>query len=168
MAADYVFSVATIKYGAPTGLSTMPGAGALVTMPDTVKGSISIEEAEGTLTKFFVDQKKDPIMSVKTEEGEFSITAQFNDLTVGLLAALKGGTAVTGATNSFTPSAGYVNVMKAVEITFDSGHKLVLYNASIRARLTGKGGRDSLMAWEVKFIPMLTADSTGSWQLTKP
>lgn len=165
--ADYIFAVNTIKYGTPTGTSTMPAQGALVTLPDTVKGTITLEEAEGTLTKFFVDQKRGAIKSVKTEEGDFVITAQFYDLTVGFLAALKGGTAVTGATTSYTPSTGYVNIEKAVEITFESGHKLEIYNGSISARLTGGGSRDKMMMWELKITPQLTADLAGSWKLSK-
>lgn len=166
--ADYVYAVSSIKYGTPTGSNTMPSAGAMVTLPDTVKGTINIEEAEGVMTKFFVDQKRDPIKSLKTEEGDMTITAQFYDLTVGTLAALKGGTAVTGATNSYTPSTGYVQTEKAIEINFDSGHKLCMYNASIVARLIGKGGRDAMMMWELKATPQMSTDLAGSWILQKP
>jgi len=163
--ADYIFAVATIKYGTPTGSNTMPTAGAMVALPDTVKGTIVIEESEGNITKFFTDQKKDPIASIKTEEGEFELTAQFYDLSVGILAAMKGGTAVTGATNSFEPSTGYTQVEKALEITFDSGHVLNLYNASIAARMVGAGGRDKMMAWELKATPLISADLAGAWIL---
>lgn len=164
--ADYVFAVSSIKYGTVTGSNTMPSAGALVTLPDTVKGSINIEEAEGVLTKFFVDQKRGAVKTIKTEEGDLIITAQFYDLTVGYLAALKGGTAVTGSTNSFTPSTDYSNVEKAMEINFSSGHKLEIYNASISARLLGGGGRDKMAMWELKITPQLTADLAGIWKLS--
>lgn len=168
MPAELVFAVQAIKYGTPTGAATMPSSGAMVTLPDTVRGTITIEEAEGILTPFLVDQKRDPIKNIKTEEGQLLITAQFYDLTVGLLAALKGGAAVTGATTSYSPSTGYANVEKAVEIAFESGHKLNIYNGSVRARLTGKGDRASMMMWEIKVAPQITADLAGSWILTKP
>lgn len=164
--ADYVFAVSTLRYGTPTGTATMPATGAMVTLPQTVKGTIVIEEAEGATTKFFTDQQMSPIKSIKTEEGAFSVTAQFYDLTVGFLAAMKGGTAVTGATTSFTPSTGYTQVEKAFEIAFESGHVLNLYNASVTARMVGAGGRDRMMAWELKATPQATTDLAGSWNLT--
>ena len=166
MAQQYIYAVSGIKYGTPTGSTTMPGTGALVALPNTVKGSITIEETEGTVTKFFVDQKKDPIRAIKTDEGEMSVVAQFYDLNPIHLANLKGGTPVTGATESFTPSADYTNVEKAIEITFSSGHKMNIYNGSIVARMIGEGGRDAMIRWEVKITPQVTADSGAAYNLT--
>lgn len=162
---DYIYSVSKIEFGTPTGAATLPGA--LAQLPDTVKGSITIEESEGATVKHFVDQKKEPIKVVKTEEGEMLITCQFNDFDAVQFAAFKGGTAVTGASASFTPSTGYTNVEKAIKITFDSAHTLEIYNANCQARLTGGGGRDKMLAWELKIIPQLTANGLGSYKLGK-
>lgn len=164
MAQQYIYAVSGIKYGTPTGLATMPTA--LVTLPDTVKGSISIEETEGTITKFFVDQKKDPVRAIKTDEGEVTVVAQFYDLNPIHLANLKGGVAVTGATESFTPSADYTNVEKAIEISFSSGHKMTIFNGAIVARMVGEGGRDAMVRWEVKVVPQISANGGAAYSLT--
>jgi peptidoglycan hydrolase-like protein with peptidoglycan-binding domain len=166
--ADYIYAVQTIKYGTPTGSNTMPASGAMVTLPDTVKGSIAIEETEFSLQKFFTDQKLDPVQILKTEEGAFTVVAQFYDMTVGAIAALKGGTAVTGATNSYTPAVGFSTISKAIAIAFESGHTLNLYNATVLARIVGNGARDKMMTWEVKFMPQISADLAGAWGYTKP
>lgn len=158
--AVYIYSVTKIEYGTPTGGATL---GSLTQLPDTVKGSITIEETEGSSTKFFVDQKKEPIKVVKTEEGEMAVTAQFYDMTGTFLAAFKGGSSASGA--GFTPSTGYTTVEKGIKITFDSGQVLEMYNAACLARYTGGGGRDKMLAWELKMIPQVTLDGLGSYKV---
>ncbi len=161
--AVYLFGIASVKYGTAATGSNMPSGAALTSLPDTVKGSVSIEETEGTLTNFYVDQKFSPVRSVKTEEGELSATMQFYDMTFANIAALKGG---TGNASGYTPATGYTTVNLALELTLDSGHKLQMYNANCITRITGGGGRDKLFALELKAIPQMTADNTGSWKIS--
>ena len=169
--AQYVYSVASMRYGTPTGSNTMPASGTMTALPDTVKGSITIDETEGSVLRFYVDQKKEPVRSIKAEEGEFTLTAQFYDMTFAHLAAFKGGTAPTGThgtttPNKFVPSVGYTTVDKALRIVFDSGHVLNLFNASCTSRMTGGGGRDKMLAMEIKAVPQVSADLAGSYELT--
>jgi hypothetical protein len=158
--AVYLFGITSVKYGTAATTNTMPTA--LTTLPDTVKGSVSIDETEGSLTNFYVDQKFSPVRQVKTEEGQLSATMQFYDMTFANVAALKGG---TGNVSGYSPATGYVTVDKALEITMDSGHKLLMYNASCVSRITGGGGRDKMFALELKATPQLTADNAGSWKI---
>ena len=158
--AVYLFGITSVKYGTAATTNTMPTA--LTTLPDTVKGSVSIDETEGSLTNFYVDQKFSPVRQVKTEEGQLSATMQFYDMTFANVAALKGG---TGNASGYSPATGYVTVDKALEITMDSGHKLLMYNASCVSRITGGGGRDKMFALELKATPQLTADNAGSWKI---
>jgi hypothetical protein len=163
MATEYIFGVTAIKYGTPTGSNTMPGG--LTSLPDTVKGSITFEESEGSFTSFFVDQKKAPIKKVKTEEGEMTFTAQFYDMDGQYLTDFKGGaTGIAG----FELGTDYVTVEKAIEVTFDSGHTLNVYNGGCSARITGGGGRDKMVAWELKVTPQVTANNTGIWGIEYP
>ena len=90
--AVYLFGITSVKYGTAATGSNMPSGVALTSLPDTVKGSVSIEETEGTVMDFFVDQKFSPIRSVKTEEGKLSATMQFYDMSFATMAVLKGGT----------------------------------------------------------------------------
>lgn len=158
--AVYIYSITKIEYGTPTGNNTL---GSLTQLPNTVKGSVSIEETEGSSAKFFTDQLKEPVRVVKTEEGEMSVTAQFYDMTGSHLAAFKGGTGASGA--GFTPSVGYTTVEKGIKITFDSGQIIEMYNAACLARYTGGGGRDKMLAWELKMIPQVTLDLSGSYKV---
>jgi hypothetical protein len=159
--AVYLFGIKAVSYGPAATTNSMPTG--MTTLPDTVKGSVTIEETEGSSTKFFVDQKFSPVKVVKTEEGELSATMQFYDMTFANIAALKGG---TGSTGSYVPATGYVTVEKAIRMELDSGHYLDMYNASCITRITGGGGRDKMFALELKVTPQLTIDNAGSWKLS--
>lgn len=161
--AIYLFGITSVKYGDASSSNFMPASAAMIALPNTVKGSVSIEETEGSTTKFFVDQQFSPVRQVKTEEGELSAVMQFYDMTFATLAAIKGG---TGNVSGYTPATGYITVDKALEITMDSGHKLLMYNASLTSRITGGGARDKMFVVEMKASPQLTADNAGSWKIT--
>lgn len=66
--AVYIYQVSAVKIGTPTGSNTMPASGDMTTLPNTVKGSVNLEESEGATVDFEVDQQSTPIMTVKTEE----------------------------------------------------------------------------------------------------
>lgn len=162
--AEYLFGITSVKYGTASSSNFMPASAAMTALPNTVKGSVSIDETEGSAAKFFVDQQFSPVRQVKTEEGELSAVMQFYDMSYAGLAALKGG---TGNASGYVPATGYVDINLALEITMDSGQKLLMYNASCMTRITGGGGRDKMFALELKALPQLTADNAGSWKISK-
>jgi len=161
---ELLFGLASVKYGTAASSNYMPASAAMTTLPNTVKGSVSIEETEGSVTKFFVDQQFAPVKVLKTEEGELSLTMQFYDMSFANLAALKGG---TGNASGYIPATGYTTIEKAMEVNLDSGHQILMYNASIITRVTGGGGRDKMFAIETKITPQLTTDNAGSWKINK-
>ena len=162
----YLYSIDTIKYGTPTGTNTMPGS--LVSLPDTVKGTVTIDETEGSYTDFFVDQAKDPVRTLKSEEGKLTATMQFYDFNFLALAAFKGGTAPTsGGYEKFVPATGYTDVSKALELTLSSGQVFNLFNAQCFARIIGTGSRDRMCAWELKATALMTTDLAGSWEISE-
>ena len=160
--AEYLFGITSVKYGVAADTNSMPTS--LTPLPNTVKGSVSIDETEGSTTQFFVDQQFSPVREVKTEEGVISAVMQFYDMSFANVAALKGG---SGDASGYTPETGYTTVNRALEITMDSGHKLLMYNASLVTRIVGGGGRDKMFSLEVKATPQLTTDNAGSWKLEK-
>lgn len=157
MATRYIAGVKEIKYGTPTGTNTLPGT--MTALPKTVKGSVAIDETEGSYSNFFTDQDKNPIRSIKSEEGITTITAQFYDMDATHLAVFKGGTANSGV---FIPSEDYTNVNMAITMEFDTGQTFKIYNGNCSARLTGGGGRDKMLAWELKITVQATLDGAGS------
>lgn len=163
--ARYIRSVATVKFGTPTGSNTMPGT--LTSLPDTVKGSVTLDESEASYTEFYVDQKPDPVEVVPTEKGKLTADMQFYDYDFVNMAALTGGTAPTGGGSSkYVPGTTYPDVKKALEITLDTGQKVNLFNARISIRpITGGGGRDRMLAWALKAYPLMTTDLAGSWEI---
>ena len=166
MAKNYVFGIKTVKYGTPTGLATMPVAP--TALPDTVKGSVSIDESEGAEQKFFVDQQSTPVKVITTEMGELNATMNFYDLDYATIGAFKGGTVDAVAPKGWKPAIGFVQIEKSLEITLDSGHILNLFNAHCKARIMGGGGRDKMFQLELKITPQMTADGLGSWEITDP
>lgn len=162
---QYLYGITSVKYGtAATGLGNFPSGILLTTAPNTVRGSVTIEESESTTAEFFVDQQATPIRRTKTEEAKLSAVMEFYDCTFATLAAFKGG---TGNVSGYTPATGYTTIDLALEINLDSGEKLHMHNASCATQIIGGGGRDKLWAFRVNAIPQMTADNTGSWRIHK-
>jgi len=157
-----VFGVTGVKYGDAATGSNMPSGTALTSLPNTVKGSVTIEEGAGTSAKFYEDQQASPVKVIKTEEGEVTASMQFYDMTFATMAALKGG---VGNASGYTPATGFNFIELALEIETDSGHFFQFYNAAIDAHITGGGSRDSMFALEMNAIPQMTSDGTGSWKI---
>jgi hypothetical protein len=162
---EFLYGISSVQYGtSATGFGNFPSGVLLTTAPDTVKGSVTIEESDGSTTEFMVDQKFSPVRVVKTEEGKLSATFQFYDMTYATLAAFKGG---TGNASGYTPATGYTTVDKALAINLDSGQQLLMYNANCITKIVGGGGRDKMFALEVKATPQMTTDNTIDWRIRK-
>ncbi len=161
----YIYAVSAVKYGTSTGTNTMPASGDMTSLPNTVKGSINLEEAEGTMQKFYVDQRAEPIKTIKTEESEMEAVMSFYDLSYATIAAIKGG---SGDASGYTPATGFTLVEKAIEITMESGEIFDFYNSFVAVRIMGAGGRDAMFSMEMKCNPQLTADLAGSWKVREP
>lgn len=162
MAVNYVYGIKSVKYGTPTGSNTMPATDLMTALPYTVKGSVNIDEAEGTTDKFWVDQLSTPIRIVKTEEGEVTATMQFYDLSYPTIAVLKGG---TGNASGWTPATGYTQIQLALQIETDNSQVFDFYNAAISSRFTGGASRNAMMVMDVKAVPQISTDLAGAYKL---
>jgi hypothetical protein len=160
--AVYVFGITSVKYGVAATGSVMPSGGALTLLPNTVKGSVTIEEDAAGVAEFYVDQQSAPVRVVQTELGKVNAKMQFYDMTFATIAAIKGG---VGNATGYAPATGFQLINLALEIQTDSGHKVQFYNAYIEAHITGGGSRDKMFALEMNAIPLMTADLTGSWRI---
>lgn len=165
--AKYAFALKSTKYGTPTGSNTKPGA--LIALPDTVKGSVTFEESDGTTVKFNVDQKVAPIRKTKTEAGELMVTMQFYDISYEVLEAIKGGTAVAAvpATSpaKYQSPVTLEDIELFLQLELESEQYFYMYNAFIEAKITGKGSRDGMLAVEMKATAQLSADLAGAWDI---
>ena len=164
MAVQHIYSVKSVKYGTTTGTGTMPASGDLTALPNTEKGSVVIEEAEGTSQAFYEDQNPYPIENIEQELGSFSLVARFNDIQFTTLAAFNGG---TGTVSGYEPATGWQTTKKALVIETDSGHTFDFRNAQCRVRITGLGGRDKLASMELKAMPLICADGSAPYKINK-
>ena len=160
--AVYVFGITSVKYGAAATGSVMPSGAALTALPNTVKGSVTIEEDPAAVAEFYVDQQSAPVRVIQTELGKVNAKFQFYDMTFANLAAIKGG---VGNATGYAPATGFQLINLALEILTDSGHKIQFYNAYIEAHITSGGSRDKMFAVEMNAIPLMTADLAGSWRI---
>lgn len=165
---NYIYSIKSIKYGTPTGSNTMPASGLMTDLGNTMKGTATIDESEGSTTKFNVDQKRSSILELPTGDEMLTINAQFPDVDFTKLAALKGGVASSaGGFNTFTPNSGFTSVQKALQVELDSGHVFNIFKAQVFARVMNGGGRDKMMQIALKATPLLTDDGLGDWEIKK-
>lgn len=159
---EYLYTIKTVKYGDAATTNSMPTG--LSPLPNTVKGSVTLDEAEGETTEFYVDQQVAPVRSVDTGEAKLTAQMQFYDMSFTTLAAIKGG---NGDASGYAPATGYSSVNKAIEIECDSGHKFLMYNAKLSVRIVGGLSRDNMLSVEMKAVPQLTSDNAGTWKIEK-
>ncbi|MGV8136489.1 MAG: hypothetical protein AB2L20_14870 [Mangrovibacterium sp.] len=163
-----IYAVKTIKHGTPTGTVTMPTP--LTALPETVRGSISMDEGDPTYQDFFTDQTMPPIDSVQVSEGETTFTTQFHNVLFADLEALKGGESVAAVAGTsaakWKKGVTFRNDKLAIQIETESGHFFNFYNARIFAKITGGGGRDSGFTLQVNIKPLVTADGAGDWEIS--
>lgn len=163
--AIYLYGISSVKYGtAATGLGCFPSGVLLTTAPGTVKGSVTLEETEGTISDFYTDQQVSPVVSIKTEEGKLSAKFQCYDMTFATLAAFKGG---TGNVSGYDPATGYTTINLALELNADTGEKFHIHNALCSTRIIGGLSRDKVIAFEVNAIPQMTTDNSVAWRIYK-
>lgn len=149
MAAEkYAYGIASVKFGTPTGSASMPGS--LTAWAQTVKGSLTISEAEAQTKDFKVEETSTPVKTIVTDVGALSVKWRAYDLTPSLVAVVKGGTA--GSSTGVLTYAGPVSVAAlnlALEITTTNGVVFNIYNAAVIARFDGGVSSESLLEMEV-------------------
>lgn len=160
--ANYIYRIKSVKYGTATGTNTMPASGDMTSCPNTVKGSVNINESDGTTVDFKVDQLNDPIMTLTDESGTLTAEMEFYDVDYTHTAALKGG---TGNASGYAPPTTPTNILKAFQIETVSSHLFDFYNAKVIATLGGVGANDQLFKLKVKLTALATTDGAGSWHV---
>ncbi|MCK9592712.1 MAG: hypothetical protein M0Q91_11975 [Methanoregula sp.] len=148
----YAYGIAGVKYGTPTGTSSMPGT--LTPWAQTVQGSFTLSESESTTKDFFVEETSTPVESIVSEAGALSITWRAYDLTPALIVIMKGGTAGVQGTGStqMQSYAGPVTIDKvnlALEVTTTSGAIFHFYKASCLCRFDSAISREQMLEVEV-------------------
>lgn len=161
----YAYSVKATRYGTPTGSNTMPAASDLTALPDTVRGSITLDEGDASFTNINVDQKIPPIRRIQTAQGDVTFKMQFHDISYAVIEALKGGTAVTGASPKWQSTGEWEDIELALQVELDSGQYFNYYNAAVTAKIVGSGSRDGYFALDLSILPQMATDLSGDWEI---
>lgn len=158
--AKYALGIKAVKFGTPEGDGTMPAV--LEQFAETVQGSMTLEETEASVQDFNTEESDAPELQAITESSKLEGTWQTRDLSSAGVAKVKGGTAVAddGSTTpeSYEAPAKSSFIELAVEIETDSGMKIMVPRANVRARFVGNLGKEEAWKLEVNF----TALSPGS------
>jgi hypothetical protein len=165
--AQFAFGLKSVKFGTPTGTSTMP-----VTVTDfakTVKGSMTLSESEATVQDFFVEEQVAPVESIITEDSKMDIVWKCYDISAAIVSQVKGGTVVDGTTETtWKAPTGSVNIKLAIELTTESGVKILIPNASIIGRFDGTLGKADMLQMEVKATPLDPGDGGAAYHIVIP
>ena len=157
--ARYALGIKAVRFGDPTGDATMPAT--LEQFAETVQGSMTLEETDATVQDFNTEESDAPELQSITEGQKLEGTWQTRDLSAAGVAKVKGGTAVEDDgvdPESYEAPAKTSFIELAVEIETDSGMKVQVPRANVRARFVGNVGKEEAWKLEVKF----TALSPGS------
>lgn len=167
----YAYGIASVKFGTPTGGSTMPVT--MTAWAQTVRGSLTISEDEAQKKEFKVEEASSPVKEIVTDAGALAGKWRAYDLTPSLIAVVKGGTAGTAGTgaNATVTYAGPVSVAAmelALEITTINGVKFLIYKASVIARFDGGVSAESLLEMEVSAKALDPGAGTSPYMITLP
>lgn len=168
MAAEkYAYGIASVKFGTPTGGSSMPST--LTPWAYTVRGSLTLSEDEAQTKEFKVEEVSSPVLEVVTDVGALTAKWRAYDLTPSLIEVVKGGTADSGA--QILTYAGPKSVAAkelALEITTTNGIKFEIYKASVLARFDGGVSAENILEMEVSAKALDPGSGTSPYMITVP
>lgn len=160
MAEKYSIGLKWVKFGTPTGTVAMPAT--LTDFAKTVKGSMTIEEAEPSITDFKVEEVDSPVKQSITENGTLSLTWRSYNLDPAIIAMVKGGTSTA---TKFSAPAKSVIIEKALEVKSDDNLVFAIPKASIVARVVGQVGADDMLQLEIKATAIDPGDGGSPWYI---
>lgn len=150
----YLYGIKSVKFGTPTGSSTMPVASAMTAWAQTVRGSFTLSEDEAQKKEFKVEETSTAIKEIVTDAGSLTGKWRAYDVTPTLVAVVKGGTAGTAgvgsaATVTYAGPVSVVAMELALEVTTTNDAVINIYKASVLGRFDGGVSAESLLEMEV-------------------
>lgn len=148
----YGYKIKKIEIGLASTDGTMPTT--MTALPDTVDGSVTIEESAPQTKGFKRSNDKAPFMIVVTEDGNLTPKFSIYDITPSVLSQLKGGTAT--AETAWKPAIGSSQLINAaIRVTTENDLlKINIPKASIVALIKGSLKSDELITLECEVTPM--------------
>lgn len=170
MAEKYVLGLKSVKFGIPTGDSSMPTE--MEPFAKTVRGTMTISESEPTVQDFYVEEQDAPVEQSITESSKLEVTWKAYDMSAATLEKVKGGTAVedngVDTPESYTAPAKTILKKLALEIETNTGSKYLIPKANVIARIDGTIGREDMLQVEVTATALDPGDGKGPWTIEWP
>jgi len=167
----YMYGIASVKFGTPTGSASMPIASDMATWAQTVQGSLTLSEDEATEKEFFVEETTTPVHSIVTQAGALRVRWRAYDMSVKMLEKVKGGTGTEAAAPAAQTYAGPVtidSVNLALRITTNNGVTFDIYKAAVIARFDSALGREQLLEVEVRATALDPGDGGSPYKISLP
>lgn len=150
--AKYGYKVDSIETGLASTDGTMPTT--MTALPDTVEGTVVIEETAPQTKGFKRSKDKAPFKIVVTEDANLPIKFSIYDISPSVLATLKGGTAT--AETAWKPAIGTSALIEIALRLKTEGAALTINipKASVVALIKGSLKSDELLTLECTATPM--------------
>jgi hypothetical protein len=165
--AEYIYGIASVKYGTVEPCTTvplMPAATGMTQWAYTVKGSLTISEDESTTTEFFVEETTTAVHSIVTDAGQLKVTWRAYDITPALVAVMKGGTASGNGVYNYYYGPDTVDAQElALEVTTTDGSVFSIPKASCLGRFDSVVGRENLLEMEVVATALDPGSTVEKW-----
>lgn len=171
MAAEkYAYGIKTVKYGTPTGGSTMPAV--LTQWAQTVEGTFTLSEDESQSKDFKVEETTTPVHNIVTDAGAMKLKWRAYDITPSLVVIMKGGTAGAEvgppAYITYDGPISVAAVQLAIQIETTNGAIFNIYKASLVARFDGALSRTDLLQMEVSGTVLDPGSGTSPYEIKLP
>ncbi len=175
MAAEkYVYGIKKIKFGKPTGTSSVPtGANAPTAWAQTVAGSLVLSEDEATTKDFNVEEVTTPVKTIVTSVGALTATWRSYDMTPALVAVVKGGVATSTGTGTGKRAVFQgPETVKALdlylEIETDNDVVFRIFKAATLYRFDSGVGKENLLEGEIRAIAQDPGDGSHPYEFSLP
>lgn len=148
----YGYKVKSIETGLASADGTMPTT--MTPLPDSVDGTVVIEETAPQTKGFKRSNDRAPFMIVVTEDGNLPIKFSLYDISPSVLAKLKGGTATEET--AWKPPIGSSQLIEtALRLKTEGGQLTVnIPKASVVALIKGSLKSDELLTLECTATPL--------------
>ena len=161
MAKKFTRGLASLKFGTPTDLATMPTT--LTEVGWSKEGTVTISIGEPDKTEIFIEEADTPLRTLYGSR-EISIDVETYDTSPDNLAIMFGGSVTTG---KWTPDAAISADDQAIEIQTrsDSGKamKISIPKASIMASMSGNLTKKDGLSIKFKINPQIVVSGTAPW-----
>lgn len=161
MAKKFTRGLASLKFGTPTELATMPAV--LTEVGWSKEGTVTINIGEPEVTKINIEEADTPIRNLIGSR-EITIVAETYDTSLESMVAFFGGAV---ATATWTPGVTMAAPDQGVEITTmsDGGKsmKINIPKASIVASMSGNLSKKDGVTIKYTITPLIVVSGTAPW-----